>query len=153
MVDTSCMQSSFPLSPAKLNRAPSSDATALITANGSPIRCYGTRVQKISIMGQFYSWPFAINDVRHPLLGADFLALHGLLIDAAGKRLIDTGTCRTRPLTAGPSITPISAIVAQPYAALLQEFPDVFKPKLRQSPGSPSKHGVYHHNNTTGPST
>ncbi|XP_068247693.1 uncharacterized protein [Palaemon carinicauda] len=153
MVDTGCMQSTFPPSQADLNRAPSSDAPSLIAANGSPIRCYGTRVLKISIMGRFYSQPFAIANVRHPLLGADFLANYGLLINVAGKRLIDTGTCRTRPLQAGPGITPISAVVAQPYDALLQKFPDVFKPELRQSPGSPSKHGVYHHINITGPPT
>ncbi|XP_068234146.1 uncharacterized protein [Palaemon carinicauda] len=104
-------------------------------------------------MGRFYSWPFAIANVRHPLLGADFLAHRGLLIDVAGKRLIDTGTCRTRLLRAGPGITPISAVVVQPYAALLQEFQDAFKSELRQSPGSPSKYGVYHHINTTGPPT
>ncbi|XP_068204642.1 uncharacterized protein [Palaemon carinicauda] len=131
---------------ADLNWAPSSDAPSLIAANGSPIRCYGTRVLKILIMGRFYSWPFALDDVRHPLLAADFLANHGLLVDVAGKRLIDTGTCRTRPLRAGPGITPT-------YAALLQEFPDVFKPELQQSPGSLSKHGVYHHINTMGPPT
>ncbi|XP_068227886.1 uncharacterized protein [Palaemon carinicauda] len=153
MVDTGCMQSTFPPSRADLNLAPSSDAPSLISANGSPIRCYGSRVLKISIMGQFYSWPFAIGDIRHPLLDGDFLAHHGLLVDVAGKRLIDTGTCRTRPLRPGPGITPISALVAQPYAALLQEFPDVLKPELRQSPGSPSKHKVYHRINTTVPPT
>ncbi|XP_068250166.1 uncharacterized protein [Palaemon carinicauda] len=104
-------------------------------------------------MGRFYSWPFIITDVKHPLVGADSLAHHGLLVDVAGKRLIDTGTCRTYPLRAGPGITPISAVVAQHYAALLHEFPDVFKPELRQLPGFPSKHGVYHHINTTGPPT
>ncbi|XP_068233882.1 uncharacterized protein [Palaemon carinicauda] len=153
MVDTGCMQSTFRPSPADLNRAPSSDAPSLIAANGSPIRCYGTRVLKISIMGRFYSWPIAIGDVRHPLLGADFLAYHDLLVDVAGKRLIDIGICQNRPLRAGPGITLISAVVAQPYAALLHEFPDIFKPELRQLPGSTSKHRVYHHINTTGPPT
>ncbi|XP_068246497.1 uncharacterized protein [Palaemon carinicauda] len=153
MVDTGCMQSTFLPSVADLVRAPSSDTLLLISANGSPIRYYETRVLKISIMGQFYSWPFAITDVRHSLLGTDILAHHGLLVNVAGKRLINTVTCRNCPLRAGPVITPISTVVVQPYAALLQEFPDVFKPELRQSMGFPSKHGVYHHINMTGPPT
>ncbi|XP_068232036.1 uncharacterized protein [Palaemon carinicauda] len=151
MVDTGCKQSTFPPSMADLNCAPSTDAPSLITANVPPIQCYGTSVLKISIMGRFYTWLFAIVNVRHPFLGADFLAYYGLTIDVAGKHLIDTGTCRTCPLRGGPGITPISAVVAQPYAALLQEFPDILKPELRQSPGSPSKHEVYHHINTMRP--
>ncbi|XP_068246464.1 uncharacterized protein [Palaemon carinicauda] len=45
------------------------------------------------------------------------------------------------------------AVKTHPYADLLQEFPDVFKAEVRQSPGSPSKHGIYHHITTMGPPT
>ncbi|XP_068234102.1 uncharacterized protein [Palaemon carinicauda] len=126
---------------------------SLVAANGSPIRCYGARILRISILGRSYSWPFAIVDVSRPLLGADFLAHHRLLVDVTGKRLIDTGTCRSRALRAGPATMSVSAVMTQPYADILQEFPDVFKPELRQSPGSPSKHWIYHHIMTTGPPT
>ncbi|XP_068243807.1 uncharacterized protein [Palaemon carinicauda] len=153
MVDTGAMQLTFPPSQADLDCGPSKDAPLPVAANGSPIRCYGTRVLRISIMGRSYSWSFAIGDVSRPLLGADFLTPHGLLVDVAGKRLIDTGTCLFRALRAGPATMFVSAVMTQAYADLLQEFPDVFKPELRQSPGYPSKHGIYHHITTTGPPT
>ncbi|XP_068205285.1 uncharacterized protein [Palaemon carinicauda] len=151
MVDTGAMQSTFTTSQADLDRGPSKDAPSLVAANWSPIRCYGTRVLRISIMGRSYSWPFTIVDVSRLLLGADFLAHHGLLVDVAGRRLIDTGTCRFRSLRAAPATMSVSAVMTQPYTDHLQKFPDVFKPKLRQSPGSTSKHGIYHHITTTGP--
>ncbi|XP_068213454.1 uncharacterized protein [Palaemon carinicauda] len=149
MVNTGAMQSTFPPSQADLDRGPSKDAPSLLAANGSPIRCYGTR----TLMGRSYSWPFAIADISRPLLSADFLAHHGLLVDVAGKRLINTGTCQSCALRAGPATISVSAVTTQPYADLLQEFRDVFKPELRQSPGSPSKHRIYHHITTTGPLT
>ncbi|XP_068246862.1 uncharacterized protein [Palaemon carinicauda] len=102
----------------------------------------------------FYHRQFGSNVMKCRVLKISiFLAPHGLLVDVTGKRLIDTVICRTRPLRAGPGITPISAVIAQPYATLLQEFPDVFKLELQQSPGSPSKHEVYPHINTMGPLT
>ncbi|XP_068228867.1 uncharacterized protein [Palaemon carinicauda] len=83
MVDAGAMQSTFPPSKSDLDRGPDKNATSLIAANGSPIRCYEIRTLKISIMGRSYSWPFAIADVNRPLLGADFLAHHGLFVDVA----------------------------------------------------------------------
>ncbi|XP_068213908.1 uncharacterized protein [Palaemon carinicauda] len=104
-------------------------------------------------MGRSYSWPFAIADISRPLLSADILTHHELLVDVTGKSLIDRGTCQYRSLRAGPATISVSAVTTQPYADLLQEFPDVFKPELRHSPGSPSKHGIYHHITTKGPPT
>lgn len=51
--------------------------------------------------GRKYDWPFVITDIKFPLLGTDFLAHHGLLADVGRKRLLDTGTCRSRPLSTG----------------------------------------------------
>ncbi|XP_068204615.1 uncharacterized protein [Palaemon carinicauda] len=150
MVDTGAIQSTFPPSQADLDRGASKDASSLVAANGSHIRCYGTRILRISIMGRLYSWPLAIADVSRPLLGADFLAYHGLLVNVAGKCLIDTGTWRSSTLRPGPATMSVSAVMTQPYADLLQEFPDVFKPELRQSPGFPSKHEFYHQITTMG---
>ncbi|XP_066947035.1 uncharacterized protein [Macrobrachium rosenbergii] len=39
----------------------------------------------------------------------------------------------------------------QSSSALLTEFPGVFKPELRLTPGTPAKHGIYHHISTKGP--
>ncbi|XP_068235538.1 uncharacterized protein [Palaemon carinicauda] len=153
MVNTGAMQSTFPPSQIDLDCGSSKNAPSFVAANGPPIRCYGTRILRISILGRSYSWPFAIADVSRPLLGADFLTHHGLLVDITGKHLIETGTCWSRALRAGPATMSVSAVMTQPYADLLQEFPGVFKAKLRQSPGSPSKHRIYHHITTTRPPT
>ncbi|XP_068240168.1 uncharacterized protein [Palaemon carinicauda] len=93
----------------------------------------------------------------HQQFGSDakkyFLAHNGLIVDVAGKRLIDIGTCRFRALRAGPATMSISTVMRPPFADLLQEFPDLFKLELRQSSGSPSKHEIYHHITTTRPPT
>ncbi|XP_068247902.1 uncharacterized protein [Palaemon carinicauda] len=57
-------------------------------------------------MGRSYTWPFV--NISRPLLGADFLALHGLLVHVTWKCLLATGTCCSRPLTTSPAIPLIS---------------------------------------------
>ncbi|XP_064121804.1 uncharacterized protein LOC135226295 [Macrobrachium nipponense] len=80
LVDTEAMQSVFPPSAEDHSRTPDALAT-LVAANGTPIHSYGTKTQTITFLGQTYTWPFVIADVRAPLLSADFLAHHGLLVD------------------------------------------------------------------------
>ncbi|XP_068224618.1 uncharacterized protein, partial [Palaemon carinicauda] len=79
-----------------------------------------------------YSWPFLIADVKVPLLGADFLAHHGLLVDVRRKQLVEQETYQSHHLS---------------------KFPEVFKPELHQLKGFPAKHGIFHHISTTGPPT
>ena len=152
LVDTGAVRSIFPPTDADRSK-PSTDAVSLIAANGSPIRCYGLRRRKISIKKRTFHWSFLIADVGTPLLGADFLAHHGLLVDVAGKRLLDLRTFRSLPITPGPDNRTIYAVGRTAYDNLLHEFPDVFKPELRQVAGTPAKHGIFHHISTTGPPT
>ncbi|XP_066977593.1 uncharacterized protein [Macrobrachium rosenbergii] len=84
----------------------------------------------ISILGRRYHWPFIIVDVKFPLLGADFLGHHGLLVDVARQRLLDTGTCHSRQLSTRPGMPTICSTAPNGYTSLLQKFPDVFKPEL-----------------------
>ena len=152
LVDTGAMQSTFP--PSREDRTKSNNgAAALVAAKGTPIRCYGCRTLEISILGSSYRWPFVIADVKVPLLGADFLAHHDLLVDVARKRLLDTRTYKSLPLAAGPGMPMVCTATPNKYGALLKEFPDVFKPELRQVAGTPARHGIYHHITTTGPPT
>ncbi|XP_068213833.1 uncharacterized protein [Palaemon carinicauda] len=123
---------------------PSDDRAALVAANGSPITCYGTRTLKISIMGQDYSWPFLIADVKVPLLGTDFLSQNGLLVDVHHKRLFSQGTYLYYHLSCSPSL---------PKVCLVQVFSNVFKPELRQMEGVPAKYRIYHHIIMIGPPT
>ncbi|XP_066944554.1 uncharacterized protein [Macrobrachium rosenbergii] len=96
-------------------------------------------------------WNFVATDVD-PIPGAHFLAHFGLAVDVGDlKRLLDTNSCQSLPLAPGPSMPIICSIAPHQYAQLLKEFPDVFKPELRQVPGVPAKHGIYHHIKMKGP--
>ncbi|XP_066980121.1 uncharacterized protein [Macrobrachium rosenbergii] len=107
----------------------------------------------ISILGRRYHWPFVIADAKFPPLGTDFLGHHGLLVDVARQRLLDTGTCHSRQLSTRPGMPTICSTAPNSYMFLLQDFPDVFKPELHQSPGASAKHGIFHHITTMGPPT
>ncbi|XP_064118984.1 uncharacterized protein LOC135223992 [Macrobrachium nipponense] len=149
LVDTRAMQSVFLQSGDDRSHTPDI-TTALVAANGTPICSYSTKSLKISILGCNYVWQFIIVDVKASLLGADFLEQHRLLVDVGRKRLLDTGTCLSLPLAAGPGIPTICSIapqIWQPPAGV----PNVFKQELRQAAGTLAKHGVCHHITTMGP--
>ncbi|CAB0030143.1 unnamed protein product [Trichogramma brassicae] len=63
----------------------------LNAANLTPIATYGiTSISLHLATGQRYSGQFVIADVDAAIMGADFLAGHGLLVDLRGRRLIDS---------------------------------------------------------------
>ncbi|XP_066938892.1 uncharacterized protein [Macrobrachium rosenbergii] len=144
------VRSIFPLSREDRKRA-LNPAASLMAANGSPILSYGTSPLSISILGRRHSWDFFIADVRTPLLGADFFANFGLAVDVGRKRLLDTDSCQSLPLATGPKAPTICSAAPHQYSQLLKEFPDEFRPELRQIAGTPAKHGIYHHIETKGP--
>ena len=53
------------------------------------IATYGARNASLYFGGRVYSARLAIADVERPLLGADFLRQHNLLVDLKGQRLIE----------------------------------------------------------------
>jgi hypothetical protein len=89
--------------------------------------------------------------VSRPLLGADFLRSHSLLVDLHGKRLVDATTYHSAPLQpskfSAPRLDAISTST-DPYALLLAEFPDITTPNFTLLP---TKHGVEHYTTTKGP--
>ena len=127
------------------------DPLCLTAANGSTIKSHGTKDIQICINGRSYPWTFRLTQVTQPLLGADFLAHHHLLVDIAGQRLIVADSYSTTPLCRGPA-THINVCNndSAPYSSLISEYADVFKPELRQHHGTPAKHGIFHHISTTG---
>ena len=152
LIDTGAMLSIIPPGPDRKNVIPTA-AVSLVNADGSPLRCFGHQTLQISLLGRSYEWSFIVADVRKPLLGADFLAHHGLLVDVAEKRLLDVKSLQSLPLSSGPAMPWICNVTPTRYGALLKEFPEVFKPELRQKAGTPAKHGIYHHIKTSGPPT
>ena len=155
LVDTGAFRSIYPAS-ASDRRNPSTTKEKLIAANGSNIPTYGYQNFTLTLRGRRYPWKFIVADVRTPLLGADFLGHHGLLVDIANKRLLDVASCQTSPLQPSPHPPTVCSIVTQndqfsPFLSLRQEFPEVFRPELHQTPSVPAKHGIYHHITTNGP--
>ena len=53
---------------------------------------------QLRFAGHTYSWSFRLAQVTQPLLGADFLTHHHLLLDVAGQRLLVTDCYSTTPL-------------------------------------------------------
>ena len=61
----------------------------LIAANHSPIAVHGSLTETVTFKGKQFKHSFIIADVSKPLLGADFLYDHNLLIDIRNCQLID----------------------------------------------------------------
>ena len=127
------------------------DPLCLTAANGSTIKSHGTKDIKICINGRSYPWTFRLTQVTQPLLVADFLAHHHLLVGIAGQRLIVADPYSKTPLCRGPT-THINVCNndSAPYSSLISEYADEFKPELREHQGTPAKHEIFHHITTTG---
>jgi hypothetical protein len=93
--------------------------------------------------------------VARPLLGADFLAHHHLLVDVANQRLVDTDSFTLVPLHVVSPTETVRIHLCQTtdpsYDAIINEFSSVFKQELHPFPGTAAKHGIFHHIKTTGP--
>ena len=98
-----------------------------------------------------FSWSFRLAQVTQPLLGAEFLAHHHLLVDVAGHRLLVTDSYATTDLSTSPAthIT-VCSVDSSPVKTLIAEYSDVFKPELHQQRRSPAKHGIHNHIITSG---
>ncbi|XP_066960735.1 uncharacterized protein [Macrobrachium rosenbergii] len=140
LIDTGAMRSVFPPSREDRRRPPDL-AASLTAANGSPILSYGTRLLSVSILGQRYKWNFIVADVRTPLLGADLLAHFGLVIDIGRRRLLDTESCRSLPLSPGPRVPIVCSVAPHQCASLLKEFRRYSNPSFVRCPGPPPNTG------------
>jgi len=55
----------------------------LSAANGTVIHTYGTETLTLNLgLRRMFTWKFVIADVSKPIIGIDFLAFFGLLVDA-----------------------------------------------------------------------
>ncbi|ROT74823.1 Transposon Ty3-G Gag-Pol polyprotein [Penaeus vannamei] len=126
LIDTGAFLSIFPATQTD-RRTAANDLQKLVAANRTPINTYGSRDIAMHLAGHPYLCSFFIADVTRPLLGADFLSHHNLLVDMRKCRLINTETFTPLPVNA--------VSIAGP--------PD---PELHHTnPGAAAKHGVYHH--------
>ncbi|KAL0819180.1 hypothetical protein ABMA28_008433 [Loxostege sticticalis] len=143
LVDTGANVSVIPAAKRPFSDS-ASDSYKLYAANGTEIRTYGTKKLRP------YSWTFILADVKQPILGADFLSYHKLLVDVNGRKLIDAVTNLN---VIGSIVTHRSATIKtiemnNPYHELLSAYPDITKPVCyKETP----KHNILHHIETTGP--
>ena len=125
LVDTGATVSVFPASHQNIDSGPRT--LSLVAANGSTIATYGTRKMKLRLENQDYTWPFILAEVKTPLLGADFLHMHGLLVDLQSQRLVNTTsfTSSTLKQSNQPALCLHHVASDDPYKRILDEFPAI----------------------------
>lgn len=123
---------------------------SLKAANGSSIRTFGTAELTISFQGKRFRHKFIIADVHRPLIGADFLLKHELLVDLPGQRLLKAGSLTPFAGSVQLSDTPAlgaALVTSDSFHQLLQEHPKLMQADFaRHEP----KHQVTHHIMTEG---
>ena len=87
LVDTGAQVSVIP--PTLVDKRFATPQESLQAANGTSIATYGQRNTILRLGSHSYSARLVIADVKRPLLGADFLRRHNLLVDIRGQRLIE----------------------------------------------------------------
>ena len=90
-MDTGAAVSVLP--PVNSDRQHSQSGVHLLAANGTAILTFGTCSLTLNLgLCRPFRWVFTVADVCHPILGADILRHHGLLIDIKHKILMDSTT-------------------------------------------------------------
>ncbi|XP_052565894.1 uncharacterized protein LOC128093378 [Culex pipiens pallens] len=138
--------------PAQMSdkRNPTSDIQ-LHAANGSNIKVYGSRFVNTDLgLRRKFCWNFLIANVGMAIIGADFLANFGLLVDLKNHRLTDgkTGLQSSAGLTSAAVFGVTTVGFDHPFRDLLQEFRVITVPNSMQTA---AKHDVKHFIETKGP--
>ena len=121
---------------------------SLQAANHSSIATYRTRSLTLDLgLRRTFRWIFIIANVRHAILGADFLHHFGLSVDVRQSRLTDTLThlqvlgISTRTVSDGLTLPCLD--LQDPYAAVLAEFPNLLYPRATESHASMTSRITY----------
>lgn len=121
----------------------------LAAANGTAIYTYGTVTMALNLgLQRAFPWKFVIEDVPKAIIGADFLAHYGLLVDLHGSQLIDRESQRTArgQLRANEGLSIKVITGTSRYHQLLAKYPDITRPDGR---APVTKHTTRHHIETT----
>ena len=151
LVDSGAEVSCIPASAQ--DRKVLSPTTPLLAANGSKISTWGKRTVPINLGTHSYSWTFHIAEVKHALLGADFLVANDLAIDLRNRRLINLSNYSAVPTTASVKSVHFGIHTVRSddteLTAIIDEFPDLMIPRFQTT--DDNRHGVEHHLPTQGP--
>ena len=85
LVDTGAARSLYPYSQS-MQRKPTTET--MRAANNTRIATYGTINLDLCLDERPYQWTFTVADVIIPILGADFIAHHNLLVDVRRQKLM-----------------------------------------------------------------
>ena len=129
------------------NNSSNSDVK-LLTADGSTMYCSGTRIIPLRFGSKSYDWKFHLAPVSAPILGADFLRHHHLLVDMAGGRVLESSSLSNVGESFLSSDDPgflRAALLSTPECIreMLSDFPDVLSSDGFSA--SPPRHEVRHH--------
>lgn len=123
----------------------------LYAANNTVINTYGEKTLELDLnLRRPFKWKFIVADVSKPIIGADFLNYHQLVVDLTYRRLIDgvTNLKIQAPICASSTPTIRSIDVQQSYHDILAEFPGTTR---LTSMKINSKTPVEHYIETRGP--
>ena len=131
LIDTGAQVSLLPAT-AHARRHPSPTAPKLVAANGSSIASYGTQQTHVQLGKRKFTVTFIIADVRRPILGADFLRRHKLLVDLCDQKLIDAHSFQSYACAATNNdlcVSPVATVDSNHYKqCLLQQYPELLRP-------------------------
>lgn len=120
--------------------APSTGPSSLRSANGSHIHVHFSTDSQLILAGRKFTAHLLHAEVDFPLLGADFLHQHHLLVDVRNKCLVDARhwsllPCSTAP-PSGSSRLQVVTAGENFYQSMINEFPELTCPTFNvNSPG------------------
>ena len=148
------------LSRSHATRKTSPEALRFTAGNGSCINTDGQHVLTLDLgLRRAFPWVFTVADVKSAIIGADFLAHYGLVVDLKRRRIADQTTpCYTEGVAHRAAVYGINVAspspstdgdIPQPLKDLIAKYSELLQPISAPS-GGPSV-AVQHHIVTTGP--
>ena len=126
------------------------NSLSLTSVSGSPIATFGNRIMTLSFGSQqTFRWIFVIADVKHNIVGVDFLKHYALVVNFGRSTLnncISNSSWNLIKMVGNVEV-PKPYLVTNEYLKMLQGFPELTRPPNKNKL---VKHDVVHEIDTTG---
>jgi len=96
---------------------------ALVTANKTPVPCWGRRTCTVKFGGKTFEWSFLLAKVSFPIVGADFLRRFDLMVDLKRMTLVHGARGWKLGLVAPPQGSTFAALGIAPAPAPCVDSP------------------------------